>query len=529
MLWRPSTRGAARAEVCARVLVILALLMVAAPASALPSAAQQTSTATFLPLPEDVALPHERSIFNELLSKLATTRQPRDALIVLDSSLAKLTEPTKLRGFVQFMRADMLMDLGEPSKATAAIEESIRLLPGYSAPLISAAIHFAYANQPSRSADYFLRAAQRDPESVRRIDDYEVNNILRRLAVARDERRADAVSERLLEIGWTGSKLESLSNLARRAIERRVRAGDLEGARALIPKLLVPDHSYSLLYVNEYKPIWADVERWAGRKLEQQWSTYLNEARQRFVASKSPDTVHDYSRALLAAGHYDTVIKQVLPMVSGKLDADADYDLILVIREVAHALAYKGRWQEADAVYERAQKVWPLGSEANALNIAANRARYLMFAGRHAEGLELMDKAIADARRWDVNRDAFAGMHHARACMLKELGRGDEVGASIAIASAIQFPSEIAGLHLCTGNKSAAKRVLLDAMKYPAGRENVIAFMQTRAAGPFPSEYSRKLRAQTVELAADPDLRAAVLEHGRILDFSEREGAPPEF
>jgi tetratricopeptide (TPR) repeat protein len=291
---------------------------------------------------------------------------------------------------------------------------------------------------------------------------------------------------------------------------------------------LVPAHSYSLLTVKEFSPLWPDVERWAGRKLEQQWATYLNEARQRFAASKSPDTVHDYTRALLAAGHYDTVIRDALPIVSRKLDAEEDYDLILVIRDVAHALAYRGRWKEADAVFERAQKVWPLGSDANALNIAANQARYLMFGGRTAEALQLMDKAIADARRWDVNRDAFAGMHHARACMLYQLGRGDEAAPSIAIASSAQFAGELAGLHLCTGNREAAKRVLLEAMKSPSGRENVIAFMQKRDAEPFPAEYSRKLRAQIIELTADPQLRAVVLVHGRILDFSEREGAPPE-
>jgi tetratricopeptide (TPR) repeat protein len=230
----------------------------------------------------------------------------------------------------------------------------------------------------------------------------------------------------------------------------------------------------------------------------------------------------------LAAGHYDSVIKDALPIVSGKLDPEADYDLILVVRDVAHALAYRGHWNEADAVFQKAQKVWPLGSDANALNIAGNQARYLMQAGRSTDGLQLMDKVIEDARRWDVNPDAFAAMHHARACMLHQLGRGEEAGPSVAIASSVQRPSDIASLHLCMGNKDAAKRVLIEAVKNPLGRENVIAFMQKRDVEPFPAEYARKLRAQIVELTEDPGVRAAALEHGRILEFSEREGAPPD-
>jgi hypothetical protein len=151
-----------------------------------------------------------------------------------------------------------------------------------------------------------------------------------------------------------------------------------------------------------------------------------------------------------------------------------------------------------------------------------------MYAGRSEDGLRLIDKVIEDALRWDVNHDAFAAMHHTRACMLHQLGRADKAASSMAIALSIQRPGEIASLHLCTGNKGAAKRVLIEALKKPLGRENVIAFMQKHDADPVPAEYTRKLRARALELSADPVLRAAVLEHGRILEFSQGEGAPPE-
>jgi hypothetical protein len=50
------------------------------------------------------------------------------------------------------------------------------------------------------------------------------------------------------------------------------------------------------------------------------------------------------------------VIKDALPILSRKIDPETDYDLILVVRDVAHALAYKGRWSEVDAVFQQAQK-----------------------------------------------------------------------------------------------------------------------------------------------------------------------------
>ena len=56
----------------------------------------------------------------------------------------------------------------------------------------------------------------------------------------------------------------------------------------------------------------------------------------------------------------------------------------------------------------------------------------------------------------------------------------------------------------------------------------VIAFMQMWDTDVLPSEHSRTMRARLDELKADPKLRAAVLDHGRILDLSLTEGAPPE-
>jgi tetratricopeptide (TPR) repeat protein len=193
MLWRVMTGAIARARLSNLLPFLLVVLTAYTPANASPSTARVDPPARHLPPPEEIALPHERATFNELLSRLVTIHgQPREALSAMDAALSKLTEPTKLRGFIQLGRAELLMDLGEVPKATAAIEDSIRLLPGYSGPLIGAAMYFAYANQPAKAADYFLRAAQSDPATVRQVDDYEVNNLLRRLSVARDERRADA-------------------------------------------------------------------------------------------------------------------------------------------------------------------------------------------------------------------------------------------------------------------------------------------------------------------------------------------------
>ena len=483
----------------------------------------------FLPLPEEVAEPQEKPVLGQLLEPSTERKSYAQLLAIFDDALTKLQRPTELRGLVQFYRAGLLLNEQRQPQALDAIEESIRLLPSYSGPLINAAAIYAYANQPGKGTDYFLRAAQIDPESVRRVDDYEVNNLLRRLTYARDERRARALSDKLLEIGWVGNNLDSRSSLAATAIEQRLDDGDVKGAQMLVPKLLVPQHSYELLIDKKYAPIWPDLEAWGGPKLQNQWSTYLREAHDRWAASKDVETVRTYLGALRTAGHNRTIIRDILPLFYGKLDPIQDMDLQFVVTGVAAALANEGRWVEVNRVFQRAQEVWPLRRDnPNSLNVAANWASYLLFEGKPEEALAKMDVAIEFARQWDVNPDAIGLMHHYRACMLHVLGRDSEMGSSIRIATATGFPADVAGLHLCTGNRSAALRVLIEGLESETSRGSVLSFIQKDSSPPLPCDYSNELQVETDRLRTDPHLLAKVSEYGRLLPYGLSEGAPPE-
>lgn len=508
--------------------LLIVLTAYGMPVSAAESAGQELrSPGRFIPSPEELALPAKRELLNRTLKDIAAVSEPAAKLATLDAALNEVREPTKLRGFLQYSRAILLFDDDDNAKALEAAEESVRLLPGYSAPLLIASSLYGYANQPGKGADYLLRAAALDPHTVRTVDDYEVNGLLRRLKFAREDARANALVDRLLSIGWVGTRLASQSALARVAIEHRLSDGDVAGARALVPKLLVPAHSYSLLANTAYKAIWPDLERWGGPKLEQQWSIYLTEAQARWTASKAIDTAHDYSAALLAAGHYNSVIREISPLFDRKLDPD-DHDPIFVVPGVAKAFAQEGRWQEADQFSAKAQALWPLQSTANAINIAANRGRHLLLAGQPEKAVQQLDAAIAEGRRWEINPDAFAAMHHVRACALHELGRTAEAGVSTAIALAGEFSVNRAVLQLCLGNLSAARNILLEALKDPPDRDGIIGFMQTRGEPVFPSEYGQKLSAKVDTLRTDPILVEAVKKYGRILPFSVTDGAPAE-
>lgn len=501
------------------------LALLAMSSAALPAAAQQGS----LPDPFEIALPSERYVLRDLVSKLSGPEDGQAAqLSVLDAALARLSQPTKLRGFVQFLRADTLDTNEEYASAMAAISESVRLLPDHSAPLIAATNIYTFSNQPGLGADFLLRASQKDPESVRLIDDYEINALMGRLMLHRDRRRLGMLSDRLLEINWVGQDLGSSSALAEDAIKRRLENGDVTGARALVPRLVVPSHSRSLLTMNAYRRIWPDIEKWSGAKLERQWAIYLKEASNRWKASKGARASRDYVRALGMAGHDRILIRDLLPLFE-KVDADEDFRMVFVVAPLAAALARENRWDEVEALFARAEKIWPLGSDANALNIAANRASHLLQAGRPGEALTKMNLAIGDASKWGtgVNRDALGAMHRNRACALFELGRGSEAGLSSGMAINVG-PTSAAALHLCSGNMAAARHALLEGLKSETERESVIGFAQLSEDRPHAGPYARKIQARREALKKDPKLRSEIAKYGRVLPFRLADGAPPE-
>lgn len=498
-------------------------------AMALPSASGANVPQASLTDLLDVASPSEREGFIRLLKQVAEANGDRSATLkILDEAIAELRQPTKMRGLVQFYRAGLLNSDDEELLAGAAIEESIRLLPEHSAPLIAASEIYTFSGKPGMAADYLIRAGQKDPAAVRRVDNYEIDALIGRLREARDLRRIGALSDMLLGIGWTGRDLSSSSSLARDAIKRRLADGDVVGARALVEKLVVPSDSRDLLYVREYEPLWPDIEKWAGPMLERQWEIYLTEARARWAASKDASATREYVSALVSARHDATLIRDILPMFSERFDDD-QFEMVFVVAPLAGALARQDRWGDVWNLFARAEKYWPMGSDANALNIPLSKARFLLSEDRPADALVQLDLALADAvkRRTEVNSGALAAMHSYRACALHELGRPSEAAGSIAAAIS-QGPVHAAETYVCLGDLATARQSLLSALKLVAERESAIRYLQVSEPRTGSGKYSRKIHARSEALKKDPALLAELSKYGRVLTNRLSDGAPKQ-
>lgn len=491
----------------------------------------QALLAERLPDPQQIAAPSETQALNEVVATMAQRRTAADGLRRLDVALSHLREPTPLRGFVQYLRGSALRQQQKVEPAREAFEESIRLLPRYSGPLLAASGLELYADRPAQSTDYLLRASEIDPEIVRQIPDYELNNLVSRLGAREDVVRRQRLAERLFAIGWLGESLVLRSSLAEDLIEARLQDGDTEGARALLPRLVNPEDVREILAQNRYRDFWADLEHWSGPRQERLWPPYLRELRAKWQASRDRQYALPYARGLAAAGHYRTLVREMLPLFSSDLDPRRDYDLQWVAAIVADGLARLGRWDDLDAMYGRAVRAWPLGGDANALNIAANRARYLLYGGNAGAALREIDAAIADAARRadEVSATPLARMHFYRACALHELGRDSEAASSVRmVLLRTDQPSLAADLHLCFDRPDAARSALIAALRREELRDDVIQYVQLDDDAPDRSDYQRMLWGRRRALKADPVLLREVEKHGRVLPYTLSAGAPAE-
>lgn len=494
------------------------------------AASAPPARAEYLPSVRDQS-PQLQQVLSSAAENLFDADEHNDqaAMAALESELTRLAAPTTERGLVQALRASVLMRTDIP-RAIAAAEESAGLLPTYSGPLFLASTALGYSDQASKATDYLLRAGQIDPQLLAIVPEYEVMNLLHRLSAHGDRDRIGKLASRLLEVGWSGNDVASRSKIAVGAIEGLMAAGETERARELVSYIVEPRKARSLLIDRRYEALWPMIETWGGTKLEKMWRIYLQQVRERWVATETPGAAAEYFFALDAAGHDATITFEMMPLLSGPIDPAKADDLLPVIARAAAVLARQGDWAGVDALYRRAAQAWPLGSGTRALNISANHARYLLQAGNAGDALRLIDASIADAssRGVEVNRDAIAAMELERVCMLTELGRSAETGAGLAKVEQVGSPVQVARANLCLDRHDAAVAALIRGLEQREWRSDVLTYVQLKEEAPLPSEYSRKQREKSERLRTDPRLIDRLEAYGRVLEWRLRDSAPLE-
>lgn len=484
----------------------------------------------FLPPPAQAVTPAEAPLLPQLLAvqKQADAGDLAGGLAAVDGLLAQVPSPTPFRGLLQMTRAMLLDELKRGDEAVGAINESIRLLPGSTGPLLTGFRILTFRGQEAGAVDLLLRAAALDPASVNRfVRDYDLQAITIRLDARQDLAKAQALSDRLLAIGWQGDKMVSRAGLARTAMDLRVRQGRFAEARTLIPEITPPAMLYAMLADKRYETLWPDLEAWGGPRLSRSWPIYLREARARWEASHDPERAEEYVKALAAADRDPEIAATFTPVFLAPLDEDKDFPLMFAVAQVGNSLGDLGRWDEARRVYANFETTWSLDKTVNALNITANETSFLLRQGQSAAALAMADRSIAAAEKagTEVNSDALQTMHGTRVCALAALGRQREAAVSLGIVAVSQDPESVAHSYLCLNDLAGARAAVIAGLRDDNRRAAALGAVQPRTPLGAPTAYDRTMWTRWDALRSDRALLAEVARVGRVLPFALGAGA----
>lgn len=487
---------------------MLSLLLASAAA---PVAAQ-------LPDPLEATVdPADRAVMAEAAS--AVSGRPPD-IARLDAVLAKLPRPTPLRGMVQTVRAGLLAASKDAGPAVAAIEEGLRLLPDDPRPKIVATGIFTFAGSPQRAADLWMQASRESPDFARLSDRYVMSALVGRLQEIGDRVRADRLSARLGEIGFSAGLAPERSAAALARVRGDMQAGQVADAIQGVTAIGDPSDLLGLYIDRRYEALWPRIAEWAGPTLDAQLRRYLEELRSDWTATNDFETATPYARQLAGLGSYAAITSLFLPMFDRVEPGPSLNGIEFLAPIVARALTRQGKSSEAQALLAKVAAAMPSNDSGADLNIAGAYLTLDMNEQRWPEAVAHADRFLTRARALGptVNRSAVLNVQELRACALWQMGRkaeSEQDTAATLLAEAV-LPGTAFHLHLCRGDVAAARALILRRLADEATRGWALAAMQLKGRDPFtPFERAIEPTAQAVRTA--PDVQAAVAKVGRVL------------
>lgn len=492
-------------------------------AAATPGVAQVTDPLTTTTDPAD------RAIMAEAASAIASERPD---IARLDAVLARLSRPTPLRGMVQTVRAGVLAAANDVGPAVAAVEEALRLLPDDPRPKLVASGIFTFTGSPQRAADLWMQASRESPDFARASNRYVMMALIGRLTDAGDRDRADRISARLAEIGYSAGLAPERSSAALAHTREAVRNAQDGEALLGVSAIGDPDDLLTLYVDRLYATLWPRIAEWAGPDLAAQSLRYLEELRSDWVAADDFQTAAPYARRLAGLHAYDAVVGLFLAKFDRLRPGAEQEGAEFLAPVVARSLTRLGREPEARALLAKVAAATPPDDGGNGLNIDA---AYLSLDADRMDWPQVVTRADAFLARAHllgdaINRSAVIQVQAWRACGLWRTGRTDEAQRATAevLLGERVAPGAAMDMQLCRGDDAAARALVIARLADEATRGWALRFVQ-----PAPDDSATPLDrlmeplAQAVRTA--PDVLAAANRVGRILPQPVDAVLPPTF
>ncbi|NYT39281.1 hypothetical protein HZY97_00790 [Sphingomonas sp. R-74633] len=511
--------------------IAFALLAAAVPAQAQTAPQGQDAVAAVQAGLGHYAEPAESALLPDIAMAL-TMREPKDGLAAFDTLVARLDRPTPLRGIVQSMRATLLSRVNRNTDALMAAEEAIRLAPGVPQVKLYAINAMVFSGAPQRAADLWMALSREYPSLAMMSGSYELDTMRERLRDLGDNKRADALSARIAEMGMADQTARRTSDGALAQIRIYVEAGKIAEAGALVPSVLAPRDLVQLYLDRRYEKLWPAIARWSGDDLSRSQKLYFEALRRDWRSGGSLDSATDYARGLNSVRAYSAITDLFLPMLAPEALKFDDDGVEFITPVVARGLLGQGKGDEAVALLKRVDAAYPYPDSAQQLNFTGNLAEIYFTLGRYAESSTTATAWLRSAQRKgaEINKAALVGVEAVRACALIRGGKADEAHGDVAdvLMSRIGLPDPAIEIYGCQDDFAGGKALLIESLADESRRGWALRWLQPSSVN-YPFEESRRIDRFQKRLAADPDVRAAAEKVGRILPFTLTEKMPAGF
>ncbi len=425
-----------------------------------------------------------------------------DALTGLNVLIAKHTDATEVRGFLQLKRAKVLVELGRRRAALAPFREAFEL---YLPP--SADSYFKYMNllrkedMDDEIVPILTRMFENDPEAVSKLNMNWFGRLSYDLEQSGKKAEASAMSlaiaRAVLEAGL--DDVEEYAWVFLDVVEEIAQQNNVEEASQYLPYLRNPDGLARLLTSKRTAAIWDAIEESAGADLSMAITKYV--AYTSLAANRSPDdymAVTEHMTALRIAGKYEEATRFANLYISNwaRIEAVGE-DAYWFVNEAAYALSDAGQKEAAIALLSRLVN---LGVHENGdlISMAINRAVLMM----HWEEFEAALEAIEELESLKGNYASDYGrmwMHNIKACSLYKMGREEEA-LLVLQDSMMPIANENRSAHtetlLCLDKLDDAAEVFIDRLQDPEQNRDFVTtfsnFVVPDAMPPLLLELNRR-------------------------------------
>ena len=464
--------------------------------------------------------PAERTAI-ERLTTMAKTTAPADVLAQLDGSLATLPPGSPVTAMLQCVRGNVLVALGERTRAARAIAVCDQRLPRLPLAQVQVGSYELAVGKTRSAAGRVAFALEAEPRLGGAIQHELIDTLLLNLSYLPDPPERLRLLAALRNTDYARAHPDTVQSALADAIAGEVAAGRVEAATGLLADLSSPDAALDLLVDRRFAAIWPAIEQWAGdlSGLRDRW---VADARGAFAREPSLTRRRELASALDGSGQGEQAVALLRAAIDDRSTWDPEgYDIGLVASRLAHLLNRRGQGRAGIAVLDRVEAAWTGQPFARRINLLTKRALLKLFNGQPAAALTDLETTERQARAFQSPPPEAAALDWyaaQRACALFRLGRTGEAGAILTRLEPTRLSNRRAFdlAAVCLSDRERFKAGLLADLANPHLRAGVLRALQPVAPARL-SPLDAATRAMLLELRADPQVVAAIEAAGRDL------------